>query len=326
MTSELQKLNGLLVPVPEDIQVITGCSDERFPTDESAAIIDERHPGAMNLFDGYARYWGGVYGTAAGAMIAACMREQGAGITENGGFDGTVEAIDAVTDGRMARHSDEKSEGNPLSICQHGKLGCLLCEKLGAALMLLASDETVQDTARQDIHDLYLDSGTERFDALVGGVRLFAESLPLKSTGDGAADLSSFHIPRAKIAQDIARGKEFMVLSGPHAPIRRNRAAINFCADTVTNPRAAWEADTPFFGVDFTTVSDEIGPLVRDRDMFNWEDFAIATSGLTTAVRAALVAHDSDPNLQGKFDPKPLAVGHMGNPADAILYLTDRWR
>lgn len=302
--------------VEQQLRVVTGCGDDRGPTQESAADINSRFSYTVPVEQGYARFWGGKYGIATVALAACAAVRLEDGITQNGGYWQMVNDVSKVTGGRAIGHSAQANENSPFSFCAHGNgpLGCLLCAKIGAAVDILLTNELVQEVAAADQQRAM--GETDTFEQVLTGYRHLAREFARLSPTEQSTD---FSIGRDVFAKDIEAGNPVMILGGEHANAADTGVIIGFESRIIASPVEAARAGVPFYGADIMTVGQEIGHLVQERDLFpSWKYFASSGVALTTAVRAALAASDKDPNRNGVLDPRNLPVGIIGEAGEAI--------
>jgi hypothetical protein len=305
--------SGIYVPIPKKLEVITGCSDDRPPTEESADYFEESYENTLPINEGYARIWGGKWGITLAIMATGAAAHGEDFIQKAGGFEGILAKVERVTDKRAVGHSAEGNEDSPVTFCMHGNkgLGCLACAAMGTAVSLLFNNELVINTAAHDQQAVM--GETDSFERSLQGFKVVKRELARTSNTGMAED---FEITRERFAEDIEDGGKVMILAGKHARARDTEVVLNFEPD-VSNPTEALRLGAPLYSVDLTTVAKEVAPLIQEYDL-GWKDFMSSVQSITTPVRGALVAHDTDADLQGKIDPSYLKMSVRGDANEAI--------
>lgn len=302
--------------------VVIGCGDEREPTEESAKTIAEIYPDAMDVRDGYARIYGGSVGIAKNVVIAGVAQYGPSFVEAIGGIAG---AHRLLLDGAQAGGSynrviptlhsaadkeEDFAEFNPSST---NSLGCAYAMGVGAtSALLIGEDPLIRDIARDNQRKIFGD------DAHVDSLLMAHETVLLAGT-DGKG--SAYALDRKDYADS---GLAIMILAGrPHATAKSSGVISNFDLDAVSNSTEANASGKDFYSCDIALITAETLKIFEAYKL-DPEILMRAIQLDSTPVRAVLASQDSDAELQGKLDPRNLAMGVIGDPLASIADLRAR--
>ena len=296
-----------------------GCGDDRPITEQSAEELAAQAPEALSPLEAYASIYGGAAGITK-AMLIAGIVQYGPDFVQNvGGFEGMLERVVRVMGAdtsdqaiKPILHSAEGNENADGTFCMHGDAatGCAYCGGVGATSDLLVGDNAlIRNVARDDQVAVF---GSDQYvDELLDAHRQFLE---LATSGKGGA----FAVDREayiKLAQES--GMSVMVLAGKHAAAKGTGVISNFELGTIGSANQAHDAGMDFYRQDIAQITAAILRNFREYDLspeLLFRQFMLDA----TPVRAVLAAHDADPELQGKLDPRNLPAGYRGDPRAAI--------
>ncbi|HSW74622.1 MAG TPA: hypothetical protein VLG16_02005 [Candidatus Saccharimonadales bacterium] len=304
-------------------QVLLGCGDDRQVTLASAQKLTKKYPEALSPFEGYASIYGGAAGIVKVAHVVG-IAQYGKGFYDQvGGFEGLMQdfaafsAQDKDPEGVIPTlHSAEKSEAAAaqkandkidasVDLCEHGvgATGCAYCGGVGATSHLLAHNSLIRSTSHQTLINAF---GDDRFHTELSD-----------ANGTLAACLGEdFNVGR----QDYVRYTDptdpnhfaLMILAGDHIGARRSGVITNYDLHTVRNSAAAHKASADFYSQD-VGIATQVALRAFKRYNLDPEMLLRAFEMDAVPVRAVLVSHDADADLQGKAEPQPLGTVVRGD-------------
>lgn len=295
--------------------VMVGCGDDREPTDDSAGTLAAEYPEALNISEGYASVYGGSIGIAKNILVAGTVQYGPSFISRIGGLNGAhAEVLSNMQLSGMiptlhsaAKNEESESAFNPDSSLD---IGCAYAAGVGATSGLLTAEGSlIRDVARQDQKAVF---GTDNhFEDLVEAHRQILEN---GTEGSGA----EFAMSRESYTESEA---PIMILAGKsHASAQKTGLIVNLMPNKIRNTAAANKAGKDFYSIDIAAVAQAITESFRQFDL-NPELLMRAFLLDATPVRAVLASHDSDPALEGKLDPRNLAMGIYGSSQEALAAL-----
>ena len=192
----------------------------------------------------------------------------------------------------------------------HDSMGCAYCGGVGAtSALLLDTDSTlISSIAKTDQVAIF---GNDRYtNELFEAHSIFLE---LATEGHGGG----FAVNRQDYVNQIKRGMPVMILAGSHAAARDTGLIHNFDTETVGSASKAAADGKAFYRQDITRVTEAI---LRNFPELDLDPEVLMRAFLldSTPVRAVLASHDNDPTINGKLDPRNLAIGIRGNVRAAI--------
>jgi hypothetical protein len=313
---------GTLVEVPQDMDVVDSCGDNREPTRESANRIAELlETDVLPMEKGFASIFGGPVGKAisvlaVGIAIAETTEEKRQFLSDIGGIDGTLGLIREVRSNRSVLHSDTSKEGNSLHFDTTAdkadeEVGCLYNGSLGKVLDTISNNPAVRRAILEDLYRTFGDDTDKESRQLLDAFGfLLGELAAGRDHTFGRADYK---------AQERA-GIGVVVLAGKHPTVLESGLLVNFTMDTVGNPTKAHENGLDPYRSDLGRIALGMSDLLAEHNM-SARLFLKATLVLGTAVRGALVAADSDSRLHGMIDPSYLPLGIVGDANSAASFI-----
>jgi hypothetical protein len=295
-----------------------GCGDDREATAMSAQELIHTAPEITPANEAYASIFGGIEGVAKNILIVGSI--QYPDFTKQvGGMNGiTDKLIRFAKDNRSTTalsytlHSAEGNENPDGTFCAHGNspVGCAYCGGVGATSALLTdeSDSLIRDVAREDQVEIF--GSDEGVDALLDAHRAF-----LVEGTDGKG--GDYAVGREDYVELTKKGVPVMILAGQHTAAKNTGLVHNFEPSTLGSSQKAAAGDKRFYREDVAAVTADILTIFREYNLN--PDLLLRSFVLdSTPVRAVLAAHDSDPELNGKLDPRNLAMGWRGDPRKAL--------
>lgn len=308
--------------VPQTKPVFGGCTDDRFPTAQSAAELQKSNPEVLSPLESYASIYGGAPGAAKNVLITGIAQYGEDFIAKVGGFDGVLGKLlrysntsDSGVNVNYILHSDEANENADGTFCTHGAggHGCKYCMGVGAVSDLLTSDEHAL------IFNVAVDDQKEMFGSDFGLHNLRESHGIFLAKGTNGLG-SSFALDRPGFLGLSDKGAEIMILQGPHAPATESGLLISFSMNEVGSSKKAANIGTPVYRADVTVIVRDLLEKFKEYDL-NPELLVRSIILESTAVRAVLAAGDKNPELTGKLDPRNLAMGWRGDPRAALQAL-----
>lgn len=308
--------------VPFAKPVFGGCTDDRFPTAKSAAELQSSNPGVMSPEEAYASIYGGMAGAAKNVLITGIAQYGEGFIAKVGGFEGVLGKLlrysNTSTNALNVRyllHSDEANENTDGTFCAHGTEGhgCKYCLGVGAVSSLLTSNEHAL------IYNVAVDDQKEMFGSDFGLHSLRDSHGIFLANGTNGSG-SSFALDRSGFIGLSGKGAEIMILEGPHAPATESGLLINFSTDEVGSAKKAADIGTRVYRADVMVIVRDLLEKFKEYDL----DPELLVRSIileSTAVRAVLAAGDKNPELNGKLDPRNLAMGWRGDAQAALQAL-----
>jgi hypothetical protein len=309
--------------VPQEAPVWGACGDDRPATEQSVAELAASAPEVTPANEAYASVFGGAAGMTKNVMLAGIVQHGPQFVAEIGGFEGLYETIvqklTADTSDQAVYpvlHSAAGNENADGSFCAHGSAatGCAYCGGVGATSALLTDEASplIRDVARQDQITIFGDD--QHVDSLLAAHSTFLESA---TAGQG----SDFTVDRQAYIAQVEKGRPVMILAGSHASAKGTGVIANFELGTIGSAGQASAAGKDFYRLDVGQVT---AALVRNLPELQLDPEVLMRAFVfdATPVRAVLAAHDADPALHDKLDPRNLGAGFHGDPHAAIAELT----
>lgn len=308
--------------VKQERPVWGGCGDDRPITEQSAQELADESPETLSPLEGYASVYGGAAGIAKAIIITGIVQYGPDFVQKVGGFDVMLERVVRVmgedTSDQAVKpilHSAEGNENADGTFCAHGEAatGCAYCGGVGATSDLLVGDDAlIRNVARDEQVDTF---GSDQYvDEILDAHRVFLE---LATGGKGGA-LAVDRTAYIKLVEETLM--PVMILAGKHAAAARTGVITNFELGTIGSANQAHEAGMDFYRQDIAQITAAILRNFREYDL-NPEILLRQFKLDETPVRAVLAAHDADPELQGRLDPRNLPAGFRGDPHAAIAAL-----
>lgn len=318
-------------PIAINQSVFVGCGDDRSPTEASAITLLADNATRIEIMDsrvGYASVYGGIAGQAKNALVVGAAQFGAGFIASVGGFDGIMQLLSQNSRNIQTLHSAEGNESDQrhFSFDSSASVGCVYAAGIGAmAALLVGSSSTIRDIAR--LEQRYVFGSDTSFNDLLRGQQAFLDHA---TNGQGAG----FAVDREHYKRYIDQfngNLAVMILTGSHMSARATGVISNFSLNQVGSARRAHEQNLDFYRLDIAVVTDTVlqalsGPLQAiNKDYVLSPELLMRAFQLDSVpVRAVLVAHDDDPELNGNLDPLHLKIGIRGDQFSALQTLRQR--
>lgn len=291
------------------------CGDDRYPTEESLALL----PDGVEKDGTLVRYYGGIWGVSRVLAVAIAQQYGIDALKEHYHGDfvefacGVRDRIEATTNLRFTVHSAEANEDgakDTLNESSEKGVGCAYADSIGGVSQL-NSDPTVRSIASEEARQLSQAEVDQRFDEIVAANQVVFNLL---FEDNAAASLSREDFLRTAMPS--------LILVGAHRHITDGvKAVANLRDDKVSNPRIAEENGGRFYNNDIAIIAKAVMTAFSDLKLNPHWLLDIMVEDIA-ATRQALAGREEHPG-HNEFDAADLIPARYGSFVKALRKLEE---